>query len=72
MLGTMMTKQGVEEMCAQLINGLSWIDQEEPTELINRLRTYRQELIDLSASYCEGDNITWPQHPINASQDTCC
>lgn len=67
----MLLKPGVEQMCGVLINGLSWIDDVEETDLITKLKLYRQELENYANSYVEGEPVVWPTDPRQLT-NTCC
>lgn len=59
----MSTIQYTKEMCDKLVGALSYIDNEPDSELIQKLKTYRQELINLPNTIVEGE---WPaSYPVD-------
>lgn len=59
----MTTKIQVKEMCDVIISRLSWIDAEPDSELIQQMKTYRQQLIDYPNLYVEGTMTVFPLDP---------
>lgn len=59
----MATKAEVKDMCDQIINKLNWIDSEPDSEVIQNLKTYRQQLVDYPNLYKEGTMTVFPLDP---------
>lgn len=59
----MSTKAGTQEMCDMIVNSLSWIDNEPDSELIQSLKVYRQQLIELADTVNEGQTVIYPEDP---------
>ncbi len=55
-------------MCEVLINSLSWIDEVPDSEMIQKLKIYRQQLIDLPDTLTEGQ---YPAYPIDPRTENC-
>jgi hypothetical protein len=59
----MTTKLAVKEMCDAILKGLDWIDNEPDSELIQKLKEYRRELIEYPDVYVEGTMTVFPLDP---------
>jgi hypothetical protein len=57
------TIAGTKEMCDKLVNSLSWIDTAPNTEMTQKLKIYRQQLIDLPDTITEGQYPVYPDDP---------
>lgn len=59
----MSTKLEVKQMCEQIIKKLSWIDIEPDSELIQQMKTYRQQLVEYPDMYIEDTMTVFPLDP---------
>ena len=59
----MSTIVATKEMCDNIVNSLNWIDNEPDSEMIQKLKTYRQQLVELPNTITEGQYPTYPNDP---------